>query len=459
MREAEAQPEPIRETKGAEKTRVDWGRYGRRPALLLAAVAFIDAVDRSILPGVLTKVQDEFGFSDFQAGLLSTAAVLAGFLVVLPAGYVADRFKRTRVIAAVMASWGAISALNAAVQNWGQFLGVRAVLGAGETIDNPASASLMADYYPPEIRGRAYGIQRIAPIVGGPIGIGLGALVASFWGWRAAFLIVGVPGSILALVVSRMAEPRRGESDHPAAAQDDIAPVGTGTRGVAALLKDVREALRIKTLRSLMIGTAIASGATQGLAFWAPAFYERHSSLGDTGGAGAAAGLILIGALLGTWAGALAIDRLRDRYEGAPMLIAAVTSAGGGFLLWLSFFPVPLWFRLPVQVIGVAGIVAGLPGLTVMIAEVVPSTIRGIAFSVTGFLAGLVAAGSPPIVGLLADQFKFTVDGELEGHVANAFLIVTPLVWVGALVVWRGRRHVRADVDRAMAVAAGESAP
>src|SRR5438128_1634103 len=193
----------------------DWGKYGRRPAALLAAVAFIDAVDRSILPGVLTRVQDDFGFSDFRAGLLSTAAVFAGFLVVLPSGYAADRFKRTRVIAIVLASWGAISGLNAAVQNYWQFLGVRAVLGAGETIDNPASQSLIADYYVPEIRGRAFGVQRLAPIVGGPIGIGLGALVAKFWGWRAAFLVVGIPGSILAFTVARMVEPRRGERDHP----------------------------------------------------------------------------------------------------------------------------------------------------------------------------------------------------------------------------------------------------
>jgi MFS family permease len=188
------------------------------------------------------------------------------------------------------------------------------------------------------------------------------------------------------------------------------------------------------------------------MAFWAPSFYERHTSLGDSGGAGAASALILVGALVGTWVGAVSIDRYRDRYEGAPMLIAAVATAIGGLALWLTFFPVPIWFRIPFQVVGVAGIVAGLPGLTVMIAEVVPATVRGIAFSVTGFLAGLLGALSPPIVGFLADQFKFNVDGEMKGHLANAFLIVTPLVWVAALVVFRGRRHVAHDVAAAAAL-------
>lgn len=429
--------------------KTDWGRHGRRPIQLLFLVAFIDAVDRNIVPGVLSKIQDEFGWSDARAGLISTVTVLAGFVVVLPAGYAADRMSRTRLIGAVMGTWGALSALTGAVQSYWQMLLVRGTLGAGETIDNPASSSLVADYYRPEIRSRAYGLQRIAPIVGGPVGIGLGAAVAALAGWRWAFVLVGVPGSLLALAIMRMREPRRGESDSDGDADVEIA---ASRRGAAEAWKDIKAALRIPTLRALMIGTAVSAGATQGMAFWAPSFYERHTDLGDTGGAGAAAGLILVGALVGTWVGAIAFDRYRDRWEGAPMVLGAATTSIGGLALWLSFLPVPIWFRVPVQVVGVAGIVAPLPGLTAMIAEVVPATIRGISFSVTGFLAGLLGALSPPIVGLIADQFKINVDGEMKGHLANAFLIVTPLVWVAALVVLRGRRHVARDVAAAQAL-------
>ena len=129
------------------KTKTDWGKYGRNPVIVLALVAFIDSVDRGILPGVLDDVQDDLGFNDFEAGFLGTAFVLAGFLAVLPAGYLADRYRRTRIIAIVLASWGAISALNAAVTSFVQFAIVRATLGIGETVDNPASQSLIADYY------------------------------------------------------------------------------------------------------------------------------------------------------------------------------------------------------------------------------------------------------------------------------------------------------------------------
>jgi MFS family permease len=210
-----------------------------------------------------------------------------------------------------------------------------------------------------------------------------------------------------------------------------------------------------------MIGLAISTGATQGLAFWAPAFYERHTNLSDEGGAGAAAGMILVGALIGTWIGASTVDRLRVRYEGAAMMFCGLSGIVGGGALWVSFLPVPIWFRLPVQVIGVAGVVAGLPGLAVMMAEVVPATLRGIAFSVTTFLATVVAAGSPPLVGAIADSMKITIDGELKGHLANAFLVVTPLVCLSGFVILWGRKFVAADIaaaEAAIAEAAGTSA-
>ena len=441
-----------------------WGRYGARPVRLLALVAFIDSVDRGILPGVLTKVQDDLGFSDSAAGLLGTAFILMGFVIVLPAGYLADRYLRTRIIAVVLASWGVISALNGLVRNYWQFFVVRSALGMADTIDNPASQSLIADYYPPSTRGRAYALQRLAPIVGTAAGTGLGGLVGALAGWRWAFVVVGVPGSLLALAVWRLPEPKRGENDrepHEGAEPMSLAldvdqtdveplPLADDRSGARALFEDVRRALQVRSLRALMVGSAIAAGATGGLGFWAPAFYERHTSLSSGQAAGVTAGLILCGALGGTWVGGIVTDRLRRRDEGAPMLVAGVAQFSGGTLLMITFLPVPLVVRMVGQVLGTGLLVGAYPGLTAMISEVVPSSIRGISFSVNSFLAALASAASPVTIGFLADRFPITVDGEVKGHIANAFLCVTPLVLAGALVVLRGRRHVAADRARVL---------
>ena len=470
----------------ATKEPTDWGKYGRRPLVLLALVALIDAVDRGILPGVLDEVQDALDFSDFQAGFLGTAFVITGFLVVIPAGYIADRYPRTRIIAVVLASWGVISALNAAVTSYAQFAAVRAMLGVGETIDNPSSQSLIADYYKPTLRGRAYAFQRVAPTVGTALGTILGGVVAAIAGWRWAFLVVGVPGSLLALAVWRLPEPERGEHDElvePVSehaleleAEVETDSIGFGVletsyarlgdaktsedervreeradrRGVKAVVRDAKRVLEVPTLRYLIAGTALASGALAGIGFWGPSFFSRQTPLTSGQAAGVAGGLILVGALAGTLFGGFLTDRLRGRVEGAPMVVAGVTQALGAVFLMIVFLPTPLAVKLPMSVIGVLLIVAGFPALTAMTAEVVPAEIRGLTFSVTSFLSALVSAASPLVIGALADQFDFvTKNGQIKGNLGNAFLIVTPLVIVGALVVLRGRRYVAQDTLRA----------
>ena len=426
--------------------------------------AWLDAVDRGILPGVLTKVQDDLGFSDTQAGILGTAFVLTGFLVVLPSGYLADRYHRTRIIAVVLASWGVISGLNALVRSFWQFLLVRATLGIGETVDNPASQSLIADYYRTDVRGRAFALQRATPFFGQALGLGLAGGIAAVLSWRWAFLLVGVPGSALAIATWRLPEPRRGESDEaepePEAQLPVSAPVVPNRdAGAAALIRDVRQALQVRTLMSLMIGSAIAAGALSGLGFWAAAFYERHTSLGSGGSAGLAGLLILVGAIAGTFVAGRVVDQVRDRYEGAPMLLAGVCQAIGAVLLMPTFLDVPIAVRIPVQGVAVAFIVRGLVAIPVMITEVVPAAVRGISFSVTGFLSAVAGAASPLLIGVIADQFDFVVDGEVKGNLANAFLIVTPLVFVGAMVLLRGRRHVAGDLAAAALTRSRADAP
>jgi MFS family permease len=433
------------------KAVVDWGRYGRYPLRILALVALIDAIDKQILPGVLSDVQKDLGFNDLQAGFLGGAPVFAGFLVVLPAGYLADRYRRTRIISLVMASWGAISALNSVVVGYGQFLAVRTVLGVGETVDNPASASLIADYYPAEIRGRAYAVQRVAPTVGAALGVALGGGVGQLFGWRWAFLLVGAPGSLLALAVWRLPDPDRGE--HDVVSVDAPPRVVVQEHGLRALLHDVRLTLRIRTLRSLMIGTAIATGALSGIQFWAPSFLERHAGLSGGAAAGVVGALILCGAIAGTIVGGRLSDRLRNRVAGAPMLVAGVTQAIGAVVIMPVFADIPLAVRMILSGIAVLFLVAGFPALAAMVAEVVPANIRGLAFSVTGFLSALAAALSPLLIGAISNLFKFRFENRTVGNLAYAFAIVMPLVLVGALVVLRGRHFVEAD--KAAAVTAG----
>lgn len=128
------------------------------------------------------------------------------------------------------------------------------------------------------------------------------------------------------------------------------------------------------------------------------------------------------------------------------MRLAGVWQSIASVIFVTTFLPVPLYYRLPGQLIAVAFLVAAFPALTAMTTEVVPAAIRGIAFSVTGFLSAIFSAASAPLIGQLSDRFPIVVDGEQVGNLALAFGIVSPLILVGALVVLNGRRHVEGDM-------------
>jgi len=446
----------------------DWGRYGKRPLVILALVGLVDAIDRGILPGAASKIQDQLHFSDTKIGVLIAAFIVASFVATPVAGYIVDRRRRTRIIAVVLGVWGVVAALTAAVQNFAEFLGVRALLGGSDAVNGPSAQSLIADYYPPAIRGRAYAVRQVTPVLGTALGTGLGGVVAGTIGWRWAFLIVGIPGSLLALVVWRLVEPRRGEHDgdplpdataetaiseaagnlpvRPPAGPDPVPEMSAG----AAIRADLRAVIAIPTLRALLIGSGVTTGALTALGAWAPTFYERHAGLTTAQSGAVSGGLILFGAIAGTITGGVIADRLRTRYEGAPMLLAGVAQFIGGVLLFTSFLPVPTWtVRVPLQFVGVLFIVGAIPALAVMTSEVAPARLRGTAFAITTWLGALLGAVTAPLVGAIADAWPITVHGKQKGNLALAFAIVTPFVLVGSAVVLNGRRHVTADTARA----------
>ena len=150
-----------------------WGRYGKRPLVALCLVGLVDAVDRGVLPAVIEPVQNELGFSDFQSGLLYTSLIVAALLIAVPGGALADRHDRRKLMAGVLVLWSATTGLVAAAQQYWQLLALRAGLGAGDALNDPSAQSLVADSYPPEIRGKAYAWQRVVPTVG----VGLGTIV------------------------------------------------------------------------------------------------------------------------------------------------------------------------------------------------------------------------------------------------------------------------------------------
>jgi MFS family permease len=195
---------------------------------VLFLVYAVNFIDRQI-PSILAQsIRADLGVNDAQLGFLyGTAFAIFYSLLGIPLGRLADSWYRGRLIAAGLAVWSAMTALSGLAGSFGQLALARIGVGVGEASASPAAYSLLGDYFPPHRRGLALAVYSSGLTVGAGLSQPLGGWVEQAWssafahnpapfglaGWQAAFLAVGLPGLLLALLVLTLREPARGLAD------------------------------------------------------------------------------------------------------------------------------------------------------------------------------------------------------------------------------------------------------
>ncbi len=150
--------------------------------------------------------------TDAQLGWLGSAYILVFSLAALPFGVISDLKSRKAVIAGGVAFWSAFTFMGGLVRTYWQLFVCRAAVGVGEAAYGPAASSMVADYFPGRNRAMAMGIFAAGIPVGGVLGLLLGGWLESIYGWRVAFMAVGLPGFLCAAAASRLVDPTRTET-------------------------------------------------------------------------------------------------------------------------------------------------------------------------------------------------------------------------------------------------------
>src|SRR6202789_4020094 len=182
---------------------------------LLTAVYALNFLDRTIFNVLIEPIKKEFTLSDTAMGLLAGFGfVLFYSLLGIPIARIADRLNRRNIVAIAFAFWSAMTFVCGMASSVATLTLARIGVGLGESAGTPASQSILADLFSKNERPRALGIYAIGTYLGIFLGYFFGVWVNQFYGWRIAFLGVGLPGVLLALLL-RMSvrEPVRGGSD------------------------------------------------------------------------------------------------------------------------------------------------------------------------------------------------------------------------------------------------------
>ena len=372
--------------------------YKRRFIVILFLVCLFNLADRAVFSVVVPAMRVELHFSDFQLGILTgfSFALLYGGLGI-PIGRLAEYRSRVGIIAAATGLWSLATMLSGAATSFVQMMLARVAVGMGEAGFSAPVASLVGDHFEPRRRASAMAVIWLGLPVGTLIGAIGGGMVAEAYGWRMAFVALGVPGLLVA-VIARLAlrEPPRGLID-----------AGAGNAGAVPPFPAVlRHIVAVRSLRHIMVAGGVSAIGIQGVAQFMPLLFTRLFLM-PMGKAATLFGLVSGGSLaIGLLLGALGTDRASHRDErwstwGPTVALAA---APVFYLIGFSQQTVPATAALLVCG-GVMAMVFYGPALG-LVQNLTPASMRASASAVFAMLSALVGTGlGPTLVGFASDRF------------------------------------------------------
>lgn len=367
-------------------------------ALLLLAYIF-NFLDRQILGILGPSIQADLHLSNAQFGAIGgTAFALLYAALGIPLAYLADKTRRSEVVAGSLAVWSTFTALcGLAAGYWSLFL-FRLGVGVGEAGGVAPSYALISDYFPEERRARALAIFSL----GIPLGLGggsfVGARLAHWFGWRAAFAIMGLAGLVLAPVLRLIV---RDLPKQTALSQSRL----TSAFPMVA---------RNPAFWLLAFASSASSLCGYGLALWTPKVMMQSFGLDLVSTGNFLASVLLIGGCAGVFAGGWFADRLGSTDKGWYAKLPAIAWFISVPAWGLGFFAPNLWIAWPLLLVGSAVNILWLGPVATAVQHLVPQPMRSTASASFLLINNLIGLGIGPwLMGRLADALE-------AAHGANA---------------------------------------
>jgi len=409
---------------------------------ILLTVYIFNFIDRQIVNILAEPIALDLGLSDTQIGLMTGLAFALFYTVLgIPIARFADRSSTSRpaVIAISLAVWSGMTAICGLAQNFSQLLLARIGVGVGEAGCTPPAHSLISDIVPPEKRSSALAFYSLGIPIGTLMGMVIGGILADFVGWREAFLIVGLPGVALALVVwFVLKDPRRSDAQMILRNQNQPAAL--------PLMDALRLVMSSRAFVLLLFAGSAASFLSYGKTTWTTIFFQRTHDL-TPGEVGLWFGIVGgVGGILGTMLGGYLADRFGAKNRRHVLSAPAIGMALAVPLALLAYNS-PSW-PMALALLFVPTVFNSFYyGPTYSAAQgLVPIRARAIAAATLLFFQNLIGLGLGPLFfGMLSDLLQPAYGAESVRYVlyGAAFLGLVP-----AYFFWRCGLRLNEELDQ-----------
>jgi MFS family permease len=423
-----------------------------RVVTLFGCVLGLNSAATATVGAVAPQLESAFHISNTEIGLLSSISLLVGAIFAIPVGLLVDRTKRIPMLCFGIVLWSVASFIGGLAKSYDALLLSRLALGAVAATAGPAIASLTGDYFAADERGNIYAYILGGEILGTAVGFIVAGDIASLISWRAAFIILALPGFFLARSLWRtVPEPLRGGQSRLLVGAEGFTGAGVGTAGgsdgdgssnaqeaafggfprveanmaqeeairrgvrpdprlilrenpdTMSLVGAVRYILAIPTNVLMIISSSLGYFYFAGLQTFAVLFVVRHYGASQ-GTANLVLGLLIIGMVIGTFVSGSLTDALLKRgVLQARIVTPAICYFGAAALLvpgvLIDKLTPALWF----DVGGAALLAAANPPLDAARLDIMPARLWGRAESTRTFLRSLAQAIAPLLFGAISN--------------------------------------------------------
>jgi len=404
----------------------------------LLAVYTLNFLDRQIVNILAEPIKRDLGLSDTQIGLMTGLAFALFYTILgIPIARYADNPKtsRTGLISVSLAFWSGMTVLCGLAQNFGQLLLARVGVGVGEAGCTPAAHSLISDTVPPSKRSSAIAFYGLGIPLGGLLGMVIGGVLADAFGWRMAFLVVGVPGILMALILPLLIkEPRKSASPSAQAAAANRLPAREAFREIAGSAAFIQ----------LLLGASFVAFLSYGKTVWQAIFFIRTHGL-SPGETGLWLGILVgLAAMAGTWVGGFLADRFGGKDPRHLVTAPALGLIAAAPILFFGYAAQD--WRLGLLLITTATFLNFFyygPTYACVQALVRPQA-RAMATAVMLFAQNLIGLGLGPLFfGMLSDAFQPMAGSD------SVRWVLFGAAWLGlipAFFFWRARNPLRREL-------------